>query len=473
MATELSTLYDPAPALQAPSEAAGALPPRAASLFQSTRPDSTARKERTVTTHKDAAGYAVSGANPQAIELFEQSAHELRCLIDDPLVTVDRALAAAPDMAMAHVLRSWLHLLGTEPAALPVARECAAAATRAAGTERERWHGRAAELVADGRWRDGARVLEDISARYPRDALALQAGHQVDFFTGDSRMLRDRVARALPQWSEALPGYHAVLGMHAFGLEETGDYAQAERAGRRAIELQPRDTWAWHAVAHVHEMRNDPARGIDWLAPNTEHWARDSFFAVHNWWHLALFNLEQDRVDEVLALYDRAIGGPGSSVVLDMIDQSALLWRLWLRGVDVGDRWQALADRWAPIAEAGNYAFNDAHAMMAFVGAGRATDQQHVLDAQRAAMAAEGDNKSFTAEVGHAAARALQAFGGGDYAETVRLLRPVRSYAHRFGGSHAQRDLIDLTLIEAARRGGQATLAQALLHERASAHAAA
>ena len=421
---------------------------------------------RTHTVVHDAAGHPLSGATADAALLFEQASHELRCLIDDPLATIDRALAAAPAMAMGHVLRAWLHLLGTEPAALDEAAACAARAAANAATEREALHARAAGLVAAGEWREGARVLEDLSVRYPRDALALQAGHQIDFFTGDSRMLRDRIARALPQWSESLPGYHALLGMHAFGLEESGDYVQAERQGRRAVELQPRDTWAWHAVAHVYEMRNDPAAGIAWLEPNASHWSAGSFFAVHNWWHLALFQLEHDRHDEVLALYDRSIGGPGSTIVLDMVDQSALLWRLHLRGVDVGSRFQALAERWAPVADAGTYAFNDLHAMIAFAGAGRAADQRRVLEAQRAALERGGDNRTFTAEVGQAAAQAVQAFAAGDYAAVVRLLRPVRSHAHRFGGSHAQRDLLDLTLVEAALRGGDPALGVALAQER-------
>jgi tetratricopeptide (TPR) repeat protein len=422
---------------------------------------------RTHAVLHDAAGHELSGATADAGLLFEQASHELRCLIDDPLATIDRAIVAAPAMAMAHALRAWLHLLGTEPAALGEAAACATRAAANAGTEREALHARAAGLVAAGAWREGARVLEDLSARYPRDALALQAGHQIDFFTGDSRMLRDRIARALPQWSEALPGYHALLGMYAFGLEETGDYAQAERQGKRAIELQPRDTWAWHAVTHVHEMRNDPAAGIAWLEPNASHWSTGSFFAVHNWWHLALFKLERDCHDDVLALYDRSIGGPGSTIVLDMIDQSALLWRLHLRGVDVGSRFEALAERWAPIADAGTYAFNDLHAMIAFAGAGRHADQRRVLDAQRAALERGGDNRAFTAEVGLAATQAVQAFAAGDYASVVRLLRPVRSYAHRFGGSHAQRDLLDLTLVEAALRGGDPALGAALARERA------
>ena len=421
-----------------------------------------------MTTLIDALGHPVSGATAAAIDHYEQAAHELRCLVGDPLATIDRALAEAPAMSIAHTLRAWLHLLGTEAPALATAREAAEAAARHAGTHRERMHAQAAGLVASGRWRDGARLLEDLSARHPRDLLALQAGHQVDFFTGDSRLLRDRIARVRPHWNDAMPGHHAVLGMHAFGLEETGDYAQAERTGQRAIELQPRDTWAWHAVAHVHEMRNAPKEGIAWLEPNAQHWSRDSFFAVHNWWHLALFKLEQDRHDEVLAMYDASIGGPGSGVVLDMIDQSAMLWRLALRGVDVGDRWQPLAERWAPHADAGNYAFNDLHAMMAFASAGRAELAARLRESQRAALGGDGDNRAFTAEVGEPATRAVQAFVAGDFDSVVALLRPIRSSAHRFGGSHAQRDLLDLTLIEAALRAADRSFAAALAAERAA-----
>ena len=421
-----------------------------------------------MTTMNDSAGYAVSGADDAALAAYEQAAHELRCLVDDPVASVNRALAASPEMTMAHVLKAWLHLLGTEPAAIPVARDCVTAARALPATARERQHVHAAGLVAEGRWRAGARALEDLSADWPRDALALQAGHQVDFFTGESRMLRDRIARALPAWNAAIPGYHALLGMHAFGLEETGDYAQAERQGRRSVELEPRDSWGWHAVAHTMEMRNLVDDGIAWLEPNAPVWSRGSFLGVHNWWHLALFHLECDRVDEVLRRYDEAIGGPGSTVVLDMIDQSALLWRLHLRGVDLGERWPALAERWAPVAGAGNYAFNDLHAMIAFVGAERAHEQQQVLEAQRTALEGGGDNAAFTREVGAGAVRAVQAFAARRYDEAVELLRPIRNVAHRFGGSHAQRDLIDLTLIEAALRGGRGTLAAALAAERAA-----
>src|SRR5262249_40588721 len=156
-------------------------------------------------------------------------------------------------------------------------------------------------------------------------------------------------------------------------------------------------------------------------------------FAVHNWWHLALFHLGLDEIDEVLALFDGPIHGKTSTLILEMIDASALLWRLLLRGVDVSDRFQAVADNWMPIATAGNYAFNDMHAVMAFVGANRMEAAEAVLEAQGYTMEGPGDNSAFTREVGHAAALAIRAFGRGDYSAAVCLLRPIRNYANRFG----------------------------------------
>ena len=418
---------------------------------------------------RDSAGHPMTGATAEGLACFETATHQSRCYIDDPVASVDAALAAAPQMVMAHVLKAYLHLLGTEPLALPVALVCHATAADLAASERERGHVEAVRLLTQGRWRAAGRVLEDVSIAYPCDALALQAGHQIDFFRGDSRMLRDRIARALPAWSKSIPGYHALLGMHAFGLEETGDYAQAEKQGRNAVELQRRDTWAWHAVAHAYEMRNQPKEGLAWMSTDIEAWAKDSFLAVHNWWHQAVYHLELGANDEALRLFDGPVFGARSSVVLELIDASALLWRLMLRDVDVGSRFDAVAANWAPIAAAGNYAFNDLHAMIAFVGAGRAKEQEAVIEAQRAVLDGEraaADNLEFTREVGHPAARAIQAFGQGRYAECVELLRPIRHSAHRFGGSHAQRDLLDQTLIEASRRAGFHALTTALVRER-------
>jgi tetratricopeptide (TPR) repeat protein len=415
---------------------------------------------------QDSAGFDVTGANDLALALFERAQHEMRCYTGDPIATANLAIDAAPEMVMPHVLKAWAYLLGTEPAGIASARRSIRRAAALTSNEREQAHVAALDLLVAGRWRDAGRALEDVNASHPLDVLALQAGHLIDFYTGDSRMLRDRIARALPAWDTEHPGYHAALAMHAFGLEEMGDYAQAERAGRQSLDIEPHDAWAKHAVAHVMEMQNRLSDGVSWMTAESERWASGSSFAIHLWWHLALFHLEAGDFDEALRLFDGPIYGKRSAVVLDMIDASALLWRLHLAGADVGDRWSELANNWAPLATSGNYAFNDVHAMMAFVATGRLSAQQDVLDAQRAALERRDDNAAFTAEVGSAATRAIKAFGEADYAAAIELLRPIRHYAHRFGGSHAQRDVLDLTLLEAALRAGHTSLARALAAER-------
>jgi hypothetical protein len=419
-----------------------------------------------MTTTRDVLGNTLSGASPTASEIYGQALAEFQVYAGDPVATLDRAVTDSPRFVMGHALRAWLYLLGTEPAGVPVARQALATARALPATARERGHLAAITHLVEGDWMAASRVIEDVAIAHPRDALALQVGHQIDFFTGNARLLRDRIARARPAWSEGMPGYHAILSMHAFGLEETGDYARAEATGRQAVELEPRDGWGQHAVAHVLEMQNRTADGIAWMRRNPEAWSAGSFFAVHNWWHVAIYHLDRGELDDVLALYDGPVKGGQSQVVLELVDATALLWRLHLRGVDVGGRWVPVADAWESVGGAGSYAFNDWHAAMAFAAAGRRDGSETLLEAATRAANGAGDNAMFTRDVGLPLIRAVQAFEAGDYAQAVARIRPMREIAHRFGGSHAQRDLIDLTLIEAAIRSGDAALATALAAER-------
>jgi hypothetical protein len=254
--------------------------------------------------------------------------------------------------------------------------------------------------------------------------------------------------------------------MHAFGLEETNLFGAAEETGRRALAIDPRDPWAIHAVAHVMEMQGRQEDGIAWLASRTRDWAEDNMFAVHNWWHLALFHLDLGQIERVLELYDTHIRGNRSDVVLDLIDASAMLWRLYLRGVDVGGRWAEIADTWERRGGDGYYAFNDVHALMAFVAEGRDGAKDQVLAALHRAASGTGTNAMMSHEVGLPVAEALAAFGRGEHDRVIELLTPVRVIANRFGGSNAQRDLLHLTLLEAALRSGRTELARALAGER-------
>jgi hypothetical protein len=417
---------------------------------------------------KDKRGLSVSTRNDKCLAKFDEAVELLNGYYIDPLAAIDEALAEDPDFVMGHCFKAGVFATVNEKSVEPELRKSleAAEARSHMANDRERAHMAAARVWMEGDLHRGAELYGRILHDYPQDIVALQFAHQGDFFTGSSQMLRDRVAQVLPHWSEDTPGYGYVLGMHAFGLEETNMYRRAEETGRRAVEMNGRDPWAIHAVAHVMEMEGRLDDGIGWLATRTGEWADGNAFAFHNWWHLALYHMERGEFAEVLALYDQRIKPGPTPIALELVDGSALLWRLHLRGVDVGSRWKQLADAWEPMAEDAFYAFNDAHAMMCFVADGRMGAAKRTLAALERRVEGSGSNAGMTRDVGLPLCRALWAFGQGDYDQVVNLLTPVRAIANRFGGSHAQRDVMHQTLIEAALRGGHKRLAQALVAER-------
>ena len=417
----------------------------------------------------DARGVPTSATEPASLEIFEAAMRQFQSYRGDAVETIDRALAGDPEFVTGHIFRTAMHAMLWERSVLPEVEaglgRLRALARRA--TERERAHIAAIADWAAGDW-DGMRArLDRLLADEPRDALALQVGHLGDFFLGDRDNLRGRVARALPAWTPEDPGYGFVLGMASFGLEECGDYGAAEDTGRQAIALEPDDCWAQHALCHVMEMQARQDEGIAFMAGRQAHWAQDdNTFAFHNWWHVSLFHLDNDRHERVLEIYDTAMRPEPAEVQLEMLDAAALLWRLLLRRIDTGDRFEALAATYEALAEHGFYAFNDMHAMVAYAATGRDKAAGALEKAAAAAADGTGANARMTRDVGLPILRAIRAFGAGRYGEAMELLMPVRYRAHAFGGSHAQRDIVHRTLIEAALRDGRHGLSQALANER-------
>ena len=410
---------------------------------------------------------SVSGATAEAVRYFDEALHSFNIYRGDPLAALDSATAVAPAFAEAHLLKAFILALATEPAATADARRIARQLRTIPLDDRAASQLVILEELLRGNWVAAATAMDFHNMRYPRDLAALQAGHLMDFFRGSARDLRDRIARALPAWSPELPGYHVVLGMYAFGLEEAGDYARAEDVGRRAVDLEPLDCWAHHAVAHVMEMQGRAQDGIGWMIGREPYWTGDNnFFKVHNWWHRALCHLDLGQLDHVWALYDGPIRGSRSPVAMDLVDASALLWRVGLSGHDVGDRWIELADAWDAHADGELYPFNDLHAVMAYLGADRPEAVARVTHAQEIAARGTSDNARWIRSVARPLITGFVAFSRGEYRSVVEALHPVRFVANQFGGSHAQRDVIDWTLTEAAIRGGMREVALALSHER-------
>jgi tetratricopeptide (TPR) repeat protein len=297
--------------------------------------------------------------------------------------------------------------------------------------------------------------------------LAVKLSQFVHFYLGDSRRLRDSIARILSAWEGNVPGHANVLGMYAFGLEESGDYPEAERMGRLAAEQDPRDPWAVHAVAHVMEMQDRRQDGIAWLRGLESHWNQSNNFRFHLWWHLALFHLELEQYDQVLHLYDTEFRREPSEEYLDICNATSMLWRLDERGVDVGHRWQELAEVSAKRIDGHGLIFPDMHFMMALQAAGDTDSGDAMLRSLKAASAdANVTQARIIDQVGLQLARGIAAWYRGDYDAVVEGLLPIRYSLPAIGGSHAQRDLYHQILIAAALRVPRPQLARALLEER-------
>ena len=415
---------------------------------------------------KDRYGNLMSTASQAAVAKFDHACELIRLYRGDPIAALDAVLEDDPDCAMAWAARAGILVQQADKAYAEEAERSIRAGAAANGNERERAHLDAARHWLEGRIHDATTAFARIAQEHPRDLIALQAAHLGCFYLGRQSELRDWPVQALRAFTKGDDGYHALLGMAAFGYEECGEYARAEALGREAVSLDPRDGWAVHAVAHVNEMRGDVKAGIPWLRDSADTWAQDSGFAFHNWWHLALLHLDNGAADEALKLYDLKVRRDDSQVLLEWIDASALLWRLKLEGVDASARWQSLAASWERTTDDGFYAFNDLHAIMAFLGAGRSQDVTRTLQAMRRAAWGHSDNAYMTRAVGLPLAEAFVAFDSGRYAETVEKIGAVRGIAQRFGGSHAQRDILTLTMLHAALKGGLKRVADALAAER-------
>ncbi len=421
----------------------------------------------------DLRGNPCSSASATARDAAELALWRMMSFYEPPLADLDAAMQADPAWALPHIMKAGFLLSLTEPGLLHEADAhlSHARALQTHATPREKAHLEATQMVLEGRWHHACRIWDALLVEHPRDALALQWAHLWDFYRGDTSSLRQRPARALPEWQEDDPLFACVLALHAFGLEENNLYSLAEEAGRRALSIDPRVPWAMHAVAHVMEMQGRFEDGAAWLRHHQPGWAEGNGFACHLWWHKSLFRLEAMDTAGTLRLIDNHLSGSALQVTLNRVDAVSMLWRLHLLDVDVTASCAAVLCDWPlPDEHAGHYAFNDVHVVLALIGAGEVPRAEAWLArcAERALMATDASrsNHQMAREVGLPLMRGLLALARGDADGAVDLIAPARAHSTRLGGSHAQRDLIDQTLLAAAARGGRRSLGRALINER-------
>ncbi len=425
-----------------------------------------------MTTFDDTRGLPVTAASAEAVRHYDGVMDAYLHFARDTGAHLKRALGADPGFALAHCTKGYFFQLFCNRAldakagqSLDTARSLS---QKNELTPREELHVHALACWIAGDLTGAAACWDSILMAHPRDILALRLVTYIRFYLGECTQMRDSVARVRHAWDEAVPGCAAVLGMHAFGLEETGDYDSAEREGRRAVQLDPEDLWAVHAVAHVMEMQDRRREGAAWLENCARHFGRGNNFVYHLWWHLALFYVELEDFDRVLTLYDEQVrSDTKSDEYLDICNAASLLWRLQERGVEVGDRFTELGEKSAARIGDQLMVFTDAHFVLSLAGAGSAEPLAEMLRSMRDSAGSPRVTESMiSAEVGLPLCEAVAAWYESLYELVVDRLMPVRYQIQRIGGSHAQRDLFWQMLIAACLRCGRLKEARALLCER-------
>ena len=379
-------------------------------------------------------------------------------------------LEAEPDFAMAHAARGLFSLMMGRAEMWQVAEDARTAAHRArsagpVSAREQGWIDALDQWLADSP--TGAiAALEKVLERFPSDTLSAKASQAIRFILGDAAGMRWSVERVLDAHGPDHPLRGYLMGCHAFSLEETGEYAAAERAGLAGLQYAPDDAWGLHAVAHVHDMRAEPDAGIALIEDNTAAWAGSNNFRYHVWWHKALLHLDRGERDVALALYDSQIRADKTDDYRDIANATSLLMRLELEGSDVGPRWEELGALAETRIDDGCVVFADLHYQLALAGAARG-DAARAMSARFARDARQtGDMAERVADPGLSALAGLNAFAEGRYGDAFVQLSAARPKMPTIGGSHAQRDVFERMTIDAGLRAGHFDAAEQILLDR-------
>ena len=419
--------------------------------------------------HVDCRGLALTTASEGAAKSIDQAVTDYLDYRTTAFAHVRSALEQDPACVLALCFRGYFLLMLENKAILPKVRQTLdeIRPNLAAATARERRHVRALEAWAAGDIMTACLAWEQLLTDDPLDLLALKLHHTMSFYTGRSQVMRAVVASVLGEWNAAVPGYGCVQGMYAYALEECGAYADAERWGREAVERNAGDLWAIHAVAHVMEMQGRSAEGVKWLHYTPEQWTSKNPFKAHVWWHAALFFLAQGEFERALGLYDHELCSVNSESYIDVSNQAALLKRLQLAGLNIGDRWRALAEHSAMRIHDHMLPFRDAHFCLALAANGDfEVARRHIKSMADFAAHSEGWRAAATRNVLIPLCEGMVAYEEGNYDKACDMLWAVRNDIVAIGGSHAQRDLFAQIVCEAAVRAHNLPMARSLFSER-------
>jgi hypothetical protein len=325
-------------------------------------------------------------------------------------------------------------------------------------------------VAAVAAWVDGdierAIALHQAQAeQHPRDLVSVKLGQYHCFNRGDGPGMLRLALTALPHAAD-VPYLH---GMVAFGHEQCHRMREAEASARHAIAMCRKEPWAHHALGHVMLTEGRLTEGLAFMRSVSDSWTGlNSFMVTHNWWHVALFLIDLGHDAEALAVYDREVWGVVPDYTQDQIGAVSLLARFELAGIDVGPRWQAVADRLVTRLDDHVLPFLDLQYLYGLARAGRPEADVLLQRIEAFAPTAPVAARDAWQRVCAPAAHGLLAHARGDMDGAIAGLGLALPRLIEIGGSHAQRDLFEQVHLDAlVRRGTARTLsvAQGLLQQ--------
>ena len=371
---------------------------------------------------------AITTTSATAAAAIHQFAEELLSHGAGARVIFD-AVEADAECALAHAYAAALFLTQLTREGQTQAAPHLAAAQRLKGrcNPREAMTIEAVSAWADGNERRATAVWRQALIASPHDLVAAKFCQILELSTGDiGGMLQSaQVASSVADSS----GYAA--GLFAFALEQTGDAELALQFAWQAMELNSdRNPWAQHAVAHALAALGQQREARAFLHRLTYSWERcSSFMLTHNWWHLALIELELGNRDLALAIYDQRVWGVRKGHAQDQINAISLLMRLDLRGVDAAARWVDIAFYIGDRMDDRVNGFLDLHYLIALLKSGNTAEAERLERALHERSEAVG------------LARGIALHAREDYPAAVAAFSEVEGRVHRVGGSNIQRQL--------------------------------
>jgi tetratricopeptide (TPR) repeat protein len=330
-------------------------------------------------------------------------------------------------------------------------------------SQRERQYVDAIAMFVDG---DGSRVLPLVHEHldeFPCDAVLLFLHGFLNARSGRADWQREQFAyltHLAPQYGDDW----FFLGQYAFAHHAINHFEPSRQLAEQSLARNPRCGHAVHSLAHVFYETNAHADGSAFLDGWMAHCHQSAPIHCHLAWHQALFELSMGHYARVMELYERAIRPEVARTRTSMYDAASLLWRYQIYGcAQDALSWSAVCELAARMTAQPGMAFVDANAALALAAVGDEAAFERLIDGLRV-LGAQGHPTAGCVVL--PLVQGIWAFAQGAYDEAIQWIEPIADQIVRIGGSNAQREVFEDTLLEAYLRARRYAQAEALLRQR-------